>query len=540
MGTGRRSVVGALAALERLASRRLGLLVLFTVALAVWVVRAAAWPLITGRDLDDYLRYYAQLFDDDPLLPAIVLSRTPLTPIVDGLSLDVAGGALAEPLLAVLFALSVTAWAVAAFTFGPRAALAVALVLLLYPAYGVIFHELSSEPVFAATFAGWGLLFTRAAVRPSWSAFAALGAGVAVLTLVRPGNQALLVMALFPLLLPGRVPTRLLRAAAFLAAGILVLAGWALLNGARYGEYTLARGGETAFFHHALVVDRIVEPENGPATRKLTEAIEAHLLTREPYRSYGVTLDDVLSSGSLRVSEDIGVLADQLWGWNGGPDVLQEAGAEALRAHPRRYAAGVLRTLWLELSEPYYRVPPGNEAQDGTTDDAGAAPAGTLPPPSEGDVIPGGQNGWIVRPDHAIRQVWTSPTEYHFEFATPGAEQRFAAIERRLEEFFARLPTRTGNRTLAVRLNQAGRWYPRPIVWLLLGLAALAWRRPARSLVLLGLAAAGMIVVGATALVAPADIRYMLPVAPTIVVLAFGSLLGPRPRRGHLAHVRAT
>ena len=46
------------------------------------------------------------------------------------------------------------------------AAIAVAAVLLLYQGYALMFHEISSEPVFAAAFALWALLLTRAWLRP--------------------------------------------------------------------------------------------------------------------------------------------------------------------------------------------------------------------------------------------------------------------------------------------------------------------------------------------------------------------------------------
>ncbi|MDH4102792.1 MAG: hypothetical protein OEV29_05350, partial [Thermoleophilia bacterium] len=140
----------ALAGLERLAARRLGSLLLFGLGLAVFSFRAIAWPLKAGRDLDEYLYAYIQLFDRDVLLPWSMLFRTPLTPVISGLSLDVAGGALAEPVVAVLFAASVLAWSRAALAFGPRVALIVAGALLVYPGYGAMFHELSSETVFAA------------------------------------------------------------------------------------------------------------------------------------------------------------------------------------------------------------------------------------------------------------------------------------------------------------------------------------------------------------------------------------------------------
>ena len=160
-------LVGALARLEDLASKPSGAVILFVLGLVVFAVRASAWPLRAGRDLDEYFYAYVQLFDADVLLPWSLLFRTPITPLVTGISLDVAGGALAEPIAAVLFAASVVAWSAAGLAFGPRVALVMAAALLIYPGYGLMFHELASETVFAAAFAGWALLVARAAAWPS-------------------------------------------------------------------------------------------------------------------------------------------------------------------------------------------------------------------------------------------------------------------------------------------------------------------------------------------------------------------------------------
>src|SRR3954466_14365357 len=113
--------------LEDLASRRLGAVLLFAVALAVYSVSALGWPLIGGRDLDEYLYDYVQFLDWHPLLPWSILFPTPAPGLIDGAALDVAGGFFAQPLMAVLYAGSVVAWTVAAREFGGRAALLVAL-----------------------------------------------------------------------------------------------------------------------------------------------------------------------------------------------------------------------------------------------------------------------------------------------------------------------------------------------------------------------------------------------------------------------------
>src|SRR5262249_62092984 len=138
-------------------------LVLFVVALAVYAFEAIGWPLVGGRDLDEYLYGYIQFLDWHPLLPWSMLFRTPAMPIFAGVSLDVAGGFFVEPVMAVLFAGSIVAWAAAARAFGARAALVVSAALLVFPAYALLYHQLSSDAPFGAAFALWAWLVGRGA-----------------------------------------------------------------------------------------------------------------------------------------------------------------------------------------------------------------------------------------------------------------------------------------------------------------------------------------------------------------------------------------
>ncbi len=523
-----------LAWLERLASRPLGALVLFGLGLLVYAVRAIAWPLKTGRDLDEYLYAYIQMFDRHVLLPWSLLFRTPVTPLVAGASLDLFHGALAEPIAAVLFAGSVVAWSAAALAFGPRVALAVAVVLLGYPGYGAMFHELASELVFAAAFSGWALLVVRAAFGPTVARFALVGAGVALLALVRPGNAVLLVFVLFPLLVVGTRRERTRWAAAFALAAVVPLLGWSVVNGVRFGDYALARGGNGVIpFYRAFITDHIISPDNGPASRKLAAAMQAHLLTREPYRSYGVTLDELFRTGSFRVHEDIYLLSDEVFGWDDNYKVMREAGIEGVRAHPGTYTRGVLDTVWTELDSAFFR----SEGQAASAPAAGGS-TGTpdtvvvhgrrLPRPTEGQPIPGGQVVWTSTPDHRIRQVWTSPTQWHFEFVYPADRARFDRIVRERDRLFAALPQRAGNAQLALRLDQLSRWYPRPWLWILLGIVGVVWRRPRGWPVLVALALGGFATVLLNALGLFADLHFLLPVAPAFVLLGLGGLLGSK------------
>jgi hypothetical protein len=523
-----------LAWLEGVASRRLGVALLFAIGLAAYAIRAVAWPLQTGRDLDEYLLAYVQLFDHDVLLPWSMLFRTPATPLFAGVILDFADGRLAEPALAVLYAGSIVCWFAAARYFGARAALAVAAVLLLYQGYALMFHELSSEPVFAAAFALWALLATRAWFSPSPGRFAAAGLGVALVALVRPGNAVLLAFAVVPLLLAGAWRLRLERTAAFALAAVLPLAAWSVHNGVRFDYWGLARGGNAIVpFYRAFITDHIISPENGEDSRRLGAAMQRHLLTREPYRSYGVTLDRLFRNGSFRVHEDLYLLSDQVFGWDSDYDVLRGAGVEGVRAHPGTYARGVSRTIWDELSKAEFRtVSTRSRAETGASSNAPTVVINgeRLPAPTEGEPIPAGQVVWISRPDQSIRQVWTSPTEWHFQFERPQDRARFEQITRETDQLFAALPDRQGNAGLALRLNQLSRWFPRPWMWILLGVIAIAVRRPRAWPLLVALALAAFAVVLLNALGLFADLHFLLPVAPAFVLLGLAGLLGAPTR----------
>src|SRR5262249_4289965 len=156
------------------------------------------------------------------------------------------------------------AWTRVALRFGRRAALVTALALLLYQGYALMFHELSSEPVFAASFSLWALALARSVDRPSSGRLAVVGLATALVVLVRPGNAVLLSFVVLPLVVGRTWRQRARYAAAFAAAALLPLLAWSVQNGLRFGDYTLARGGNAVVpFYRAFITDLIVSPQNG-------------------------------------------------------------------------------------------------------------------------------------------------------------------------------------------------------------------------------------------------------------------------------------
>ena len=519
------------------AETRGGLIAVFLASLVVWWLQALVIPLQGGRDFGTYLGAYVELFQSDPIDLGYVLGRTPVAPLVVGGLLDVADGLLAEPGVSILYAASIMAWFLAARSFGGRAALLTAVVLVAYPSYGILFHELASDAVFAAAFAGWSLLAVRVLLAPTPARFALVGAGVAMLVLVRPGNQALLVLAALPLAL--RVPwrTRLASSVAFFASAVLLLGAWTVHNGIRYGDYTVARGGNSRLpFERVFLTDRIVRPENGPASRELARAVERELLPEEPYRSYGIGLDDFFSDPSPRMREDLGALSNRLWGWKSDERILRDVGIEAVRAHPTVYARGVATTVWDLLRLSVFRPLASGGDEDVKSTEAGDSKpeegativvnGRRLPRPTEGERIPAPHEGGVTTPDRSIYTVWTTASEHHLVFVHEGDEERYRALHLRMGELESNLPDRTGNADLALRLNQSSRWFPPPVLWLVLGVVGLVIRRPTNALALATPAVAALVVIVLNALAIASGPHYSVPAAPAFVLLAAGALFG--------------
>jgi hypothetical protein len=509
---------------------------LVAAALLVYGLVSYALPLAAGRDLARYLLVHAQLFDAHVVYPHAVLTRTPVAPLVVGGLLDL-GPLAAELGAAALYAGSVLAWCAVARRFGAAAAIATAVALLLYPGYVLLFHELASDAVFAAAFALFAVACTRALEAPSAGRAAVLGASIALLVLVRPVAQVLLLLVLVPLLAARTWPGRIRATTAFVLAAGLPLLGWAVHNGVRLDDYTVARGGGASVpLFRAFVADRIVRPENGPASRELARVVARDLLPHEPYRSYGIDLDRFFSSGSSRMHDDLVVLADRTWGWDDDYRHLGRVGREAVRAHPGTYLRGVARDTYRLVLWPLY--PPGDATAApvaaGTPVALGGPIAGGLPPPSEGQPIPSARTApYLSTPDGRIREVWTSPTEHHIVFDDPADAVRAAALDRRVDELLAGLPDRSPRAGLVRWLESASRWYPRPVLWLVVGLLALAWRRPSRAEIPLVLAAAALVLLVSTALAVYAVAQYSVPVVPALVLLATVGVLGRyRPLRG--------
>ena len=268
---------------------------LIAVALLVYWVEAAAWPLAKGRDLWDYLAYYLSLPDSRPVYSDLMLFRTPVTPLVLGIPLSLGGVAALEVVFGVLYAgVTIVAWAAAGLQFGRLTALVVAVVMLAYPGLATLYHQASSDAVFATGFALWALGVAVVLRRPSWRGFAWLGGGVAVLVLTRPASQVLSSVSSCRSSSP-----RLARARR--VDGYLPRGRDAAARGVGGGERRPLRRlrGRTRRERVGAVLPGLPRrsrdrPANGEDSRRLAAAIERNVLTRPAFRGLDVDLETYL------------------------------------------------------------------------------------------------------------------------------------------------------------------------------------------------------------------------------------------------------
>src|SRR5262249_8728630 len=361
-----------------------------------------------------------------------------------------------------------------------------------------------------------------------WKLFAHLRYGDAVSLKPSTGLLALALL-LVPLLLPSPWRTRVGVVAALLVVAALAVRG---LPGQSPAEYvrSVKLNESLQFLYRSFELDRIMAPENGPASRRLAAVVERTLLTREPYRSYGVDVDEFFASGSDRVFGDLTGVANSA--------DLAAATREAIRRHPGKFTSSVARTFWDQLANrsvfaPEAAAPSSTQATTRSQNTEFIVVNGRrLPKPSEGQPIPASAIGpQLWTPGGTAQEVWKSPTEHSFVFSSPQDERRFDKLGRDVGRLAARLPPRDDAQSVVHRLNQASHPFPPLIAWLVIAIVGLALPRPRHAITALARCLAGLVVITASALVVPAVPEYAAPVSPAFVMLAAAGLFGVPVRR---------
>ncbi|MFZ5426494.1 MAG: hypothetical protein ACOZEN_05945 [Thermodesulfobacteriota bacterium] len=331
----------------------------FIFLLGVYRAWSAVMPLQQGRDFVTYMSWFVQFFRDEPVDHLLMLFRTPGAPLLFG-GLDALGGpALVDAALNFLFAASLACLFHAVRTaWNGMAATAVLVLLALIPSYNWAWHTVASESL---TCAGVALLMAatiHAFRAPRSGRWALLGFTAAVLALVRPSGLLTILPAVGALLIPSAgLRRRAILLGSALAPFVLLTGAWMIHNHVRYGEFVFARGGAAIIpAYRVFLWERIMKPENGPASRELAEAVARDLLPRKEYRDRQVDLDLFFQAGDSFMFADLIPLSDRAWGWDSNYSMLRRAAIEAIAAHPGVYLKGLTDTLWLVFSSSEHDI----------------------------------------------------------------------------------------------------------------------------------------------------------------------------------------
>ena len=474
-----RSLRGAVAWTESRVGTLRGGATVFALALGVFGVRSIALPVIPGRDFGTYIGYYVQMWDWHSVVPMSQLYRTPLPPLVIGGTLDLLGGWGLEVVMALLFAASLVAWTRTAFAFGPRPALLTAVALLVYPGYGILFHTPASRTRRRCRVRRLGARgragVDRADVRTIRGRRRSDCSGRARAPGI-PGPRARL----------GAAPplSHALERSARVRRGVC-------RRRSRRPRRVDSRERAPVRRLHRCARDRRVLPvlsrlhdrphrPSGQRARlaELADAVRRDLLPEEPYRSYGITLDDFFERGGPREFEDVVGITDRLWGWDSDYAHMRAVGIEAVRAHPVEYISGVGKTTFEELWKPLFVALPNDPAEAPTApaqpnDTSQPATGPGLPVPTDGEVIPSAHQGFFsTTPDGHIRERWTSPVDHTLVFSTQEMQQRYDQTGRDAGALLDDVPPYGGNEWLTLQFSRSSKLFPPPILWLVAALSA--------------------------------------------------------------------
>ena len=210
--------------------------------------------------------------------------------------------------------------------------------------------------------------------------------GSPLLVLIRPANQVLLPLAVVaPLVAYVAWRRRFALAAVCVVAAVLPLAAWAVHNGVRYDDATVARGGRAWVpFLQVFTANKTISSANGADSERLAGLIEQEVLAKDPHARLDVTLDAYLRNGSNYETVRLIALSDSILGRGENYDVMFGSALEAIRQHPGVYLRGVADTFW-----EFLRQKPLRENVVPREQTAPEAPAPTFE--SDGVVLPNPQ-----------------------------------------------------------------------------------------------------------------------------------------------------
>jgi len=439
-------------------------------ALNYWLFSLAI-PLAPGRDFGSFLAYYADFFEPVAANETLMLFRTPFTPFFIGLLNAIGGTVLLEWGMGFLFVSSIVAYFKGMELWSRKWAYVGTILILIYPPYSYLYHFLGSDSIFAWGFAVWFYLVALCIKRPSVKYFMLVGAWIFTVVMIRPVGKLMLLVCFLPFMLDKvMLRNKFIYILCCVTVSYGLILGWSYVNYSKYGHFTVSRGGSSflplnKFFIHYGIVD----PLNGPMTKKMSDIVAENLLTKEPYISHGVTIEKFFHSKSPRIFLDFRFLCDEVFGKSVEFAPLGTVSYEAFATNPVLVLKNYIFDGYKALANIGFLPEPTSIGEQSVINST--AQSATF-------------EEWIVSAKQSLERRLTSdnmeiiPISYYEMIVLDKPDEqlrRHYELKKRIANMGIDLPEREGGLYLSKFINMWGAAYPVPIWWLIFAVISLIY-----------------------------------------------------------------
>lgn len=329
------------------------------VSLAAYWIHSVAWPLHPGRDWASYLSVLTTITDgnlfqkhslvDLGIFGPRISHHPPVTPLLTGFIFFLGGPILLEISLSLAFCfVNFAAYTIASF-WGRMVGIIGVIILCLFQPYIHIFHQASSDAIFAALL----MLFFFASFRflhsQNYKTTIVIGLIAFLASFTRTTGNLLFFFWPFMLVLLGLFGLKrfIRHALVFSCICAILWSCWATYFFITVDSFQ-TNFGSTAFTQVKVhQVDEIFYPENGPASMEISQIIKKNI-EEGKYKGVvdqrGLLVNDLESfrTGGNRTLGLLILAPRARYSLEESNRLIERAAVEAIRAHPRRYLRGLI------------------------------------------------------------------------------------------------------------------------------------------------------------------------------------------------------
>ena len=338
------------------------LIVVVCVSLAAYWIHSVAWPLHPGRDWASYLSVLTtitdgNLFQKHSLVDLAaygprISHHPPVTPLVTGFILFLGGPILLEISLSLAFCFVNFATYTIASIWGRILGIISVITLCLFQPYIHIFHQASSDAIYAALLMLFFLVSFRFLHSQNYKTTIVIGLIAFLVYFTRNSGLSLFVFWPSILVLLGlfglKRPIR--HAVAFSCICAILWSCWAAYFFITVGSFQT--NFSSAFFAMVKVhtYDEIFYPENGPASKELSQIIKKNIEEGKykdvvDYRGRSLTDFETFRTGGARSHALLVEAARARYSIEESNRLIKKAVVEAILSHPRLYLRGLIRNF---------------------------------------------------------------------------------------------------------------------------------------------------------------------------------------------------